>query len=68
MSKSNPDRTQVPPREQHGIVDPHEVDPQHGGPGHEDDGGESLLSGRSREDDAHEVEDVEPPQPPRRPK
>lgn len=56
MTKPQPDRLKKPPRDERSLADP-----QEGGPGHENDGGESLLSGRSREDDAHEVEEVEIP-------
>ena len=56
MSKPQPERLQKPPRDERSLADP-----QEGAPGHENDGGESLLSGRSREDDAHEVEDVTTP-------
>lgn len=40
---------------------PGTIDPQEQGPGHELDGGESLLSGRSREESPRKAEEAELP-------
>lgn len=42
------------------------IDPQEQGPGHELDGGESLLSGRSREESPRKAEEAELPPKKRR--